>query len=90
MKPSPGELNTKEALNLVDQVYEFGSQWFGLKGGEPLVRKDIFEIIGHARSLGLKVCLLTNGYFVKGEVYDNLVKYDVYTSVSIDGPRRCN
>jgi radical SAM protein with 4Fe4S-binding SPASM domain len=88
MKPSPGELSTSEALNLVDQVYEFGSQWFGLKGGEPLVRKDIFEIIGHARSLGLRVCLLTNGYFVDGDIYDNLVKYDVYTSVSIDGPEK--
>lgn len=88
MKPSPGELNTKEALNLVDQIYEFGSKWFGLKGGEPLVRKDIFEIIGHARSLGLKVCLLTNGYFVDGDIYNNLVKYNVFTSVSIDGPEK--
>jgi radical SAM protein with 4Fe4S-binding SPASM domain len=86
MKPSPDELTTEEALCLVDQVYEFGSEWFGLKGGEPLLRKDVFEIIGHARDLGLKVCLLTNGCFVDGEILDNLVKNDVYTSVSIDGP----
>jgi radical SAM protein with 4Fe4S-binding SPASM domain len=90
MKPAPDELNTKEALNLVDDVYDFGSKWFGIKGGEPLLRKDIFEIIRHAKSLGLKVCLLTNGYYVDGDIYDNLVKNEVYTSVSIDGPEKIN
>jgi len=90
MEPAPGELNTKEALRLVDDVYDFGVKWFGIKGGEPLLRKDIFEIIRHAKSLGLNVCLLTNGYYVDGEIYDKLVKNEVYTSVSIDGPEKIN
>lgn len=90
MQPAPDELNTQEALDLVDQIYDFGSQWFGLKGGEPLVREDIFEIISYAKSLGLNVCLLTNGYFVKGEVLEKLVKNEVYTSVSIDGSQKAN
>jgi len=90
MLPAPNELNTKEALHLIDEIYNFGSQWFGIKGGEPLLRKDIFEIIHYAKSLGLKVCLLTNGYYVDGDIYDNLVKNEVYTSVSIDGPEEIN
>jgi radical SAM protein with 4Fe4S-binding SPASM domain len=89
-EPAPDELTTKEAIYLVDLIYDFGSEWFGLKGGEPLMRKDVFEIIGHARSIGLNVCLLTNGYFVDGEILNNLVKYEVYTSVSIDGPENVN
>jgi MoaA/NifB/PqqE/SkfB family radical SAM enzyme len=80
------ELSTKEALHLVEEVHSFGVKWFGIKGGEPLLRKDIFEIIGYAKSLGLNVCLLTNGCFVDGAIYDNLVKNQVWTSVSIDGP----
>ncbi|MEM2721293.1 MAG: SPASM domain-containing protein, partial [Candidatus Bathyarchaeia archaeon] len=44
----------------------------------------------HARELGLNVCLLTNGWFVDGEVYRNLVKNEVFTSVSIDGPEEVN
>ena len=90
LEPAPDELNTKDGLRLVDQIYEFGSQWFGLKGGEPLLRKDIFELISYARSLGLKVCLLTNGYFVDGKIYDNLVKNEVFTSISIDGSEKTN
>ena len=84
------ELDTKWGLRLVDQIYEFGSQWFGLKGGEPLIRKDIFTLIAHAKDLGLEVCLLTNGYYVKGDVLDNLAKYNVYTSISIDGSEKAN
>lgn len=90
LKPAPDELNTKEALQLVDDIYEFGSEWFGIKGGEPLMRKDIFEIVSHAKDLGLKVCLLTNAYYVDGQIYDNLVKNEVLTSVSIDGPEEIN
>ena len=90
MKPAPDELNTKDGLRLVDQVYEFGSEWFGLKGGEPLLRKDVFELIGYARSLGLRICLLTNGYLVDGKIYDNLVKNEVFTSISIDGSENAN
>ncbi len=89
-KPSPDELDTEWGLRLVDQIYEFGSQWFGLKGGEPLLRKDVFTLIAHAKSLGLEVCLLTNGYYVDGEILDNLVKYNVYTSISIDGSEKAN
>jgi radical SAM protein with 4Fe4S-binding SPASM domain len=90
MNPSPDELDTEWGLRLVDQIYEFGSQWFGLKGGEPLLRKDIFELIAHAKSLGLGVVLLTNGYYVDGEILDNLIKYNVYTSISIDGSEKTN
>ncbi len=85
-KRSPREMTTKEALHLVDEVHRFGVRWFGLKGGEPLMREDIFEIVTYAKNLGLNVCLLTNGCFVDGKIYDNLVKNQVWTSVSIDGP----
>ena len=89
-KHAERELTTKEALHLVDEVHNFGVKWFGLKGGEPLLREDIFEIVGYAKSLGLNVCLLTNGCFVDGKIYDNLVKNQVWTSVSIDGPEEIN
>jgi radical SAM protein with 4Fe4S-binding SPASM domain len=90
MTPAPDELDTEWGLRLVDQIHEFGSQWFGLKGGEPLLRKDIFTLIAHAKDLGLGVVLLTNGSYVKGEILDNLVKYNVYTSISIDGSEKSN
>jgi len=34
---------------LVDEVHSFGVRWFGIKGGEPLMRKDIFDIVRYAK-----------------------------------------
>jgi radical SAM protein with 4Fe4S-binding SPASM domain len=67
-----------------------GAKWFGLSGGEPLVRKDIFEVIAHAKNLGMNVSLITNGYYVKGDLLDNLAKHEVMTAVSLDGTEETN
>jgi len=77
-------------MRIVDELYELGAKWFGLSGGEPLVRKDVFDIIRHAKSLGMNVSLITNGYYVKGDILDNLTRYEVMTAVSLDGTEKTN
>jgi len=77
-------------MRIVDELYEMGAKWFGLSGGEPLIRRDIFEIIAHAKNLGMNVSLITNGYYVKGDILDNLIKYEVMTAVSLDGKEKTN
>ena len=52
---SPGELTTEEAFDLVDQLVELGVLDLGISGGEPLLRKDLFAVIEHARLRGLTV-----------------------------------
>jgi GTP 3',8-cyclase len=39
-------------------------------GGEPLLHKDIVEVINYAKKYGLKVALSTNGTFLTQEIYD--------------------
>jgi radical SAM protein with 4Fe4S-binding SPASM domain len=84
------EIDTKGGKRIVDELHEIGAKWFGLSGGEPLVRKDIFEIIAHAKNLGMNVSLITNGYHVKGSILDNLIKHEVMTAVSLDGKEETN
>jgi len=84
------EIDTKGGISIVDELYEMGTQWFGLSGGEPLMRKDIFEIIAHAKSLGMNVSLITNGYYVKGDILDKLIRNEVMTAVSLDGTAETN
>jgi AdoMet-dependent heme synthase len=83
--PAPDELDVKGALHVVDEIHDFGATWFGLSGGEPLTRDDIFEPIQYARKLGMSVSVITNGYFVNGETFNRLVKEEVLTSISMDG-----
>ena len=55
-------------------------------GGEPLVRKDIFELTEYAHSLGFPWGLTTNGILVNEEVVKNMERTHMYSvSVSIDG-----
>lgn len=57
------------------QAKKLGIGEIALSGGEPLLRKDIFEILEYARSLGIKnLGVLTNGILVK-EYMDKLKPY---------------
>jgi MoaA/NifB/PqqE/SkfB family radical SAM enzyme len=56
--PDPNELNTEEALRLIDRLAEFGSPILVFTGGDPMMRKDLYELIAYATQKGLR-CSLT-------------------------------
>jgi MoaA/NifB/PqqE/SkfB family radical SAM enzyme len=88
--PEDPEVNTKLAYKIVDQVHDFGSSWFGISGGEPYVREDIFEVITYAKKIGFEVSLITSGFAFDEKRLDKLVRNEVHTAVSIDGNRESN
>ena len=88
--PAPDALGTEEVKKIVDEIYDFGATYLGLSGGETLLRKDLPEIIGYAKSIGLNVSLITNGYYVEGKIFDSLVKHNVRVSLSVDGAEEIN
>ncbi len=57
-KPDPRELNTEEAFKLIDRLTEFGSPILIFTGGDPMMRRDLFELIAYAAEKGLR-CSLT-------------------------------
>jgi radical SAM protein with 4Fe4S-binding SPASM domain len=77
-------------MRIVDEIYDFGASWFGISGGEPLLRKDLFGIIGHAREIGLNISLITSGDLVGGKIFNDLVRNEVRVSVSVDGTKETN
>jgi radical SAM protein len=56
--PDPNELNTEEALRLIDRLADFGSPILIFTGGDPMMRKDLYELIAYATQKGLR-CSLT-------------------------------
>jgi radical SAM protein with 4Fe4S-binding SPASM domain len=85
------ELSTEAAKKMVDEIHDFGAQWFGISGGEPLVRDDIFDIIAYAeKEHGMEVSLITSGFAWDEERFNKLTKYNVHTAISIDGNRESN
>lgn len=80
------ELNTAEALRMVNEMASAGTLRLSLTGGEPLLRRDIGTIISSAKRKGIKVSMNSNGLLVK-DMLSDIEKLDML-SVSLDGPKR--
>lgn len=57
-RADPRELNTQESLQLIDRIKDFGSPILIFTGGDPMMRRDLFDLISHATRQGLR-CSLT-------------------------------
>jgi len=55
------ELSTADWKRVLQQGRKMGATQLGLSGGEPLVRRDLEEIIAEARRLGFYTNLITSG-----------------------------
>ena len=53
----PLELSTEEGKRLIDQIAALEVPVFVLTGGDPIKRPDLFELIAHARKMGVRVSL---------------------------------
>ena len=88
--PASDALGTKETMCIADEIHDFGATYFGISGGEPLLRKDLPEIIGYAKSTGMNVSLITSGCYLDDSNLDTLVRHEVRVSISVDGPKEIN
>lgn len=79
------ELGTEEVLAGLDVLWGMGARWITFGGGEPLLRKDIVDIVRHAKQRGFQVYLSTNGWLVQ-ERLDALEWVD-HVNLSLDGPK---
>lgn len=60
-----GEMTTAEIFGLLDQLANAGVLMLTFSGGEPFLRRDLFEIIARARSLTFNVKLKTNAVMIR-------------------------
>lgn len=58
------EMSGDEWCAIVDELATWGTNRVAFLGGEPLVRRDLDRLVGHARSVGLKCTLTSNGTLV--------------------------
>jgi radical SAM protein with 4Fe4S-binding SPASM domain len=80
------ELTTEQALAVVDQLADAHVTALAFSGGEPLTRKDFFQIAHHAADRGLYVSLASNGTLLTKENVQKLKEAKVnYVDISIDG-----
>lgn len=79
------ELTASEWWAVLDELAQLGTERILFFGGEPLVRKDLGEIVARARDLGLRCALTTNGTFVPD--HPEVIQRLQTLIVSLDGDR---
>jgi heme b synthase len=87
--PYPHELDTGEALRLLDQIREVGAPIIILTGGEPLLRKDIFELARYGTDKGMRMVMGSNGTLITARAARRIQEAGVRrVSISLDGATR--
>ena len=72
-----GEMTTDEIKDVLRQLAEVGTFFLSISGGEPLLRRDCFEILEYARALRFNVKLKTNAVMIGPEEAARLRKLGI-------------
>ncbi len=86
-----GQMTTDQGYALIDDLAEFGSPVILFSGGEPTVRKDLYELAERAVARGMRAVISTNGTLIDEERAERLQRIGLsYVGVSVDGMRETN
>ncbi|MBW2964688.1 radical SAM protein [Candidatus Woesearchaeota archaeon] len=84
----PGEMTTEEVKRMLDGLSRDNVLDIRFSGGEVTQRRDWYEVLKHARTLGFATSLNTNGVYDDPAVIDGLATLGLeQITISIDGGR---
>ncbi len=79
------ELKTEEIKHILDQAVAMGIPKVDYFGGEPLLRKDIVELVRYGEELGLYISLTTNAWMLNRQMILDLKQAGISCiNVSLD------
>ncbi|MBU1201534.1 MAG: radical SAM protein [Nanoarchaeota archaeon] len=83
------EISTKILKELIQDLKKINCKSIVFSGGEPFVRKDVFELINHSKNNNLKVCITSNGTLINDEIAQRLAKEGIgVINISLDGRKK--
>ena len=86
-----GELTNEEARQMIRDLAEFKAPVLLFSGGEPLMRKDMYELGAYARELGIRPVISTNGTLITKSAAAKIKETGFgYVGISLDGVGETN
>ncbi len=80
------ELTTAEAKQVLDELRDLQVFYINIGGGEPMIRRDFFELVEYSIANGIGVKFSTNGAFIDAEKAKRLAAMDYLDiQISLDG-----
>jgi mycofactocin radical SAM maturase len=82
----PRELTTDEAKTVLDELRALQVFYINLGGGEPMLRRDFFELVDYSVGNGIGVKFSTNGSYLDAAAARRLAAMDYLdVQISLDG-----
>ena len=87
------QMDLNDVKFMIDDLYTTARRWnmtprFHASGGEPLMRRDLMEILDYTKSHGISTRLLTNGTLIKPKIAKKLFQKGIRRlQISVDGKR---
>jgi MoaA/NifB/PqqE/SkfB family radical SAM enzyme len=78
------ELTTAQCKAVIDDLAKLKTWNISFGGGEPLLRDDLFELVGYARKKGILVNINTNGYLLSERLVEIFNSGVSSITVSVD------
>lgn len=79
-------LSLKEIYAIIDQICDVNPRIINITGGEPLIRKDILQILNYIRNkYSGYIVLSTNGILINKNNIDFIISNVDEVSISLDG-----
>ena len=78
------EMTREEIRNVFSALYRDGVRFVLVQGGEPLLRRDMPEILEDLSAIGFHLTLITNGTKITAQLVERLGRLPITISVSLD------
>ena len=83
---TPASSTTDEAKAVLDELHDLQVFYINIGGGEPMIRRDFFELLEYSIGRGIGVKFSTNGAFIDADKAHRLAEMDYLDiQISLDG-----
>jgi radical SAM protein with 4Fe4S-binding SPASM domain len=80
------DLTKQKIEETANDLKSFGMKTLTITGGEPMLRKDYFEIVDMLYNMGFTLHGISNGHFINEEKAKKMWDYFEQITISVDGP----
>ena len=80
------ELDVATVCQVISDAATLGYEVVSVSGGEPLMYGGLEDVLAHAKSLGLRTTVTSNGFFTGAERLNRLRERVDVLALSLDGP----
>lgn len=82
------ELDGGAILKVVEEIPVLKPRWVIIEGGEPLLRRELFEVLETLCGNKIKIYLITNGMLLDENIIRRFAELHVNLMISLDGADR--